>query len=295
MVNRKLRDAGIGPIPGYIIFLSGFAGLSFYLFYRTDFAAYIYVFIALGVTAGLSERRRNEFLLLCFGDKKVRKIRIMENLLVTLPFLLFLCYKQLFLFAMALVILSVFFAFGNSRTITPVSMPTPFYKKPFEFIVGFRSTFLVLLAAYTLAVIAIAVDNFNLGAFTLLLVFATTLCYYIQPEHEYYVWVHKYSPQRFLWNKIKTAIAFSSILCLPVVLALAVFYTGHTGTLLIFYAAGCAFLVTVVLAKYSAYPEEIALPSWVLIGLSIPMPFLLIAVAPYFYYISIKRLNHLLV
>lgn len=295
MVNRRLRDAGIKPVLACVLLLSGFVGFSVYLFSKTSFVVYVYGLIAPAIAARFSERRRNEFLILCFGDRKAKKIRIAENLVVAVPFVLFLCYKQLFLFALASIVLSVLSAFGTSRAIAQTVMPTPFYKKPFEFAVGFRNTYLLFLVAYALTVIALAVNNFNLGIFSLLFVFAVTLGYYTQPEPEYYVWVHKYNPQQFLWNKIRTALVFSSLLCLPVVLSLIVFYPGHTGITLVFYVISCTFLTAVVLAKYAAYPNEINLVQSILLGLSIPMPFLLLAVVPYFYYTSVKRLNHLLV
>ena len=57
---------------------------------------------------------------------------------------------------------------------------------------------------------------------------------------------------------------------------------------------GFAFLWTVILAKYSAYPNEINIPEGILFALCIYFPPLLIALIPFFYVKSIKKLNLLL-
>jgi hypothetical protein len=41
----------------------------------------------------------------------------------------------------------------------------PFYKYPFEFTVGFRTNYFMFFITYFLAIMAIHVDNFNLGIF----------------------------------------------------------------------------------------------------------------------------------
>ena len=76
-------------------------------------------------------------------------------------------------------------------------MPTPFSKNPFEFTTGFRRTLLIFPLAYALTVIAINVDNLNLGIFSILLIFLIVLSFYSKPEEEYYVWVHADTPKSF--------------------------------------------------------------------------------------------------
>src|SRR5690606_5910601 len=170
MTNRRFKDAGFEPLFAYVLLTVAFVGLSIYLFNKTEFAVYIYLLFALTLIGNISEIRRIEFLKSCFGDTKLKKIRITENLIYSIPFLAFLIYKQLFIFAGLLLILTVILALVNFRTTLNVTIWTPFSKRPFEFISGFRNTFYLFFAAYALTFISFFVNNFNLGVFAMLLV-----------------------------------------------------------------------------------------------------------------------------
>jgi hypothetical protein len=54
------------------------------------------------------------------------------------------------------------------------------------------------------------------------------------------------------------------------------------------------FLWTVILAKYSAYPGEMNLPEGMIIAISIYFPPLLLAIIPFFYTKSIRKLKYIL-
>ncbi len=294
MINRRLKDAGVEPLLAYIILIVAFIGLSAYLFHKTEFAGYIYVLFPLMLAGKLSESRRTEFIKLCFGDRKLKEIRILENLIIATPFLIFLIYKQLFVLALVLVILTTLLALANFRTPVSVTIPTPFSKTPFEFTTGFRNSFYLIFAAYALTIIAVSVGNFNLGIFSMLLVFAITLGYYAKPENPYYVWSFSLSPKMFLIHKIKTATLFSSLLALPVALILAIFFPGKIEFMLLFFLVGWAFLVCMIVSKYAAYPDELNLMQAILMSLCVWFPPLLIVLIPYLFFKSQNRLSSLL-
>jgi len=174
------------------------------------------------------------------------------------------------------------------------TLPTPFGKRPFEFVVGFRKTFYLHVLAYFLTVMAVVVGNFNLGVFSLLVVFVVCLAYYADLEPDFYVWVHAQSPKAFLWEKIKTALLYSSHLCLPVVVTLAIFFGENIHILLAVLFLGYLYLATMILAKYAAYPHTIGLPQSILLAMSFSLPPLLLFTMPLFYKNAIKRLNQVL-
>ncbi len=294
LLSRKLSDTGVNPLLGVLLAIALFIGLSVYLFSKVAYAPYVLSLIAIGVISNLSETRRNEFLKICFGDAKFKQLRVVENLIVALPFILFLCYKLLFLFALCLAIVAVLLALSSFSTSLNFTIPTPFYKKPFEFTVGFRNTFYLFAVAYALAIIAVWANNFNLGIFALLFVFAITLSYYAKPENEYFVWSHNLSVNQFLFDKLTTAFLYSTVLALPVVAILGVGFINQLHFALLFLLPGYAFLMCVVLAKYSAYPNEMSLPQGLLLAMCVWFPPALIAVIPYFFIRSGKRLQYLL-
>lgn len=294
MTNRRFQDTGFEPLLAYLVLTVGFVGLSIYLFSKTEFAEYIFMLSALTLIGKLSETRRTEFLKICFGYTKLKKIRVTENLICSLPFLIFLLYKQLFLSVLLLFVLVTILALLNFRTTLTFTIWTPFSKRPFEFTTGFRNTFYLFFAAYTLTAIAVSVSNFNLGVFAMLLVFATTLGYYTKPENEYYVWTYNLNPKEFLFSKIKTAIFFSTSLALPIAVAIAIFYPQNIVILSLFFFVGWAFLISVIVSKYSAYPDEMNITQGILLALCIWFPPILVILIPYLFKKSENRLSNLL-
>lgn len=295
MTNRKLKDFGLNPILGYLMILTSFLVLSIYLFHKTEFAQYAYILISLALTAKLSEIGRNDFLKLCFNNTHYKLIRIAENFSVTLPFLIFLLYKQSFVGSVILVVLSLLLGLSSFKTSLNYTIPTPFYKKPFEFTVGFRNTFFIFPIAYILTYIAISVDNFNLGIFSLLLIFIVLIGFYPKSENEYFVWTFSLTAKQFIVEKIKTALFYTTILCLPILLPLCFFYYTNLVSLLTFYFIGCIFLMTIIFAKYAAYPDEMNIPEVIIIAISAAFPPFIFVFAPYFYIKALKKLERFLI
>jgi hypothetical protein len=294
MANRTLADLDIKPVVGYILGALAFVLLSEYLFYKTDFAKYAMLLASFGLLIQASESRRTDFLKTVFVVKTYRLVRVLENLILCLPFsIVLICHAAFLASALLLVVAAILasFSFKNQFNYT---IPTPFFRTPFEFIVGFRNTFYLFPLAYILTGIAINVDNLNLGIFAILLVFVVAMTYYLKPEHEYYVWTHAMSPARFLVRKLLVASINSVLLALPIAIALIAYYPSEISFIFMFVAIGLFFLLTIVLAKYAAYPTSINLPEGVVLAICIYFPPLLICMAPYFYSKAIKKLNPIL-
>ncbi|AWL08845.1 hypothetical protein HME7025_00976 [Aquirufa nivalisilvae] len=292
--NRHLRDAGIHPLLAYVGLTALFLGLSVYLFQSTEFAPYIYLLFALSLIGNLSEKRRTEFLRICFGDSSMKKIRICENVVASLPFLAFLLYQQLFAYMALLLALVILLALSQFKTVLAWTLWTPFSKRPFEFTVGFRNTFYLYILAYGLAVVAVFQDNFNMGIFALLIVFITCLFYHSKAENEYYVWSFHLKPRAFLLRKIKTALMYSSLLALPIALLLSFFFYPNIGIILLFIGLAWAFLISMIVSKYSEYPNEIYLTPSIFLAICLWFPPFLLIFIPYFFKKSEHRISRLL-
>ena len=128
----------------------------------------------------------------------------------------------------------------------------------------------------------------------MLLVFLTSLSFYVKPENEYFVWVYSVTPAKFIFEKLKIATQYISILVSPIAISLFLFYPENSTMIIIFLSAGFAFLWTMILIKYSAYPNEMNLLEGILIALCINFPPFLLALIPFFYFKAINRLNVLL-
>ena len=294
MFKRQLIEFGLNPILGFIIILAAFYGFSIYLFSRIEHANYIYILIALITVFQYSEIKRNDFLKFIYPKNNYFKIRILENLIKVTPFIFFLTCKIEFYSVLLLIVASILFSFLSTNNKVTSTIPTPFYRKPFEFIVGFRKSLIGFLFAYFLTATSLIYQNFNLGIFSLVLIFILCLSFYSEPENEFYVWIHKLNVNGFLFDKIITAIIFSTIISLPITLSLLIFFQTNILAVLGLQALGYCYLLTVILAKYSAYPKKINLPQGILLGLSLTMPPLLLALAPFFYIQSKNRLKEIL-
>jgi hypothetical protein len=54
---------------------------------------------------------------------------------------------------------------------------------------------------------------------------------------------------------------------------------------------GFILIITVILAKYAAYPSEMNLPEGIVIALGLSFPPMLLIFAPYFYFKAIQKLK----
>lgn len=294
MTNRKIKEAGLNHLLGYLLGLTAFVLLSEYIFHKTEFAKYLVILTCLILQFKLSEKNRTDFLLSTFGDKSKMKIRVLENFILCIPFFSILLYKSFIFEASILFLCSIILALFSFHSNFNLPIPTPFSKRPFEFSTGFRKTFFIFPIAYALTIVAINVDNLNLGISAFLLVFITTLSYYSKPEQEFYVWVHAETPKAFLKNKVFNASKNITLLVIPILICLLIFYPSEFELILLFFLFGHLFLWTVILAKYSAYPEEMNVPEGIVIAFSLYFPPLLLAIIPFFYIKSINKLKYLL-
>jgi hypothetical protein len=294
LLKRQIEEFGIPIVVSTLLLLSVFLGASYYLFLKTPYAPYVYILVAAGIVIPYSEIKRNEFLKFTYSHRMYVSIRIAENTISVFPFLLFLLFKQAFYSAALVLIIPVLLAFISSSQPRNITVPTPFYKKPFEFILGFRKSFPVFALAYVLTIISLLYQNFNLGIFSLVLCFLICLSFYTETENEFYVWVHSLTVNKFLLDKLKTAILFSTILTFPIAITLLFFFQTNTTVILGFEALGYCYLMTVILAKYSAFPRKLNVPQGVLLAFSLSLPPLLLVVTPFFYIQSRRQLKLIL-
>ena len=288
MLNRQLTEWGIEPVIGYLVGIFAFIGISIKLFEKTQFAEYIYIALALSLVIKLNEINRNDFLKLCYSKTEYFKIRIVENLIVSIVFITFLLFQEKYLSSTLLFISASLFSLIDFKNKSSFTLPTPFYKYPFEFAVGFRSYYFIYFFAYFLTFMSISVDNFNLGIFSLILTLLSCLNYYTNSEDEFYVWVFSLTPKEFIRYKLK------NILCLPIIISLSLFFYTKIDVIIGFLFLGYLFIFTTMLAKYSVFPEKLNIRFTIVLALTIWLPPLLLLIILYLYIQSTKKLKEIL-
>lgn len=292
---RHIDEFGVIPLIGFAILIAIFYWISEAIFKNIEHASFVYLSVGVLLSVQLGSKHRNIFLKKCFLPKTYQKVRLLENTLFVLPFSGFLCYKQAFIEIILLHSLVILLSFFNNLGIKSVTIPTPFGKKPFEFVIGFRKTYWLFPILYALTFISISVHNYNLGIFSLIIVFVCCMSFYSKQEPLYYIWMHSKSPKEFLIDKLKTACLFSSILVLPIAIALSLFFPLSTLHITILFAVlGFSFISILILGKYSNYPSQVPITQAFALIVSLVFPPLLLFIIPFFYNRAIKNLNSIL-
>ena len=141
---------------------------------------------------------------------------------------------------------------------------------------------------------SISFGNFNLGLFSLILVLLSCLNYYTNSENEFYVWIFSLTPKEFIMYKLKNIILYSTILSLPILISLSVFFFTKIDIMLGFQCLGYLFIFTTMLAKYSVFPEKLNIKFGIVFALTLWLPPLLLLIIPYLYIQSTKKLKEIL-
>ena len=294
LLDRWIKDIGLPVWAGLTLGIAAFVSGNLLLFYKTSLAPYLLMVAAAMLLTMFGRPEKIKFLKATYPELVFRKIRLVECLVPTLPFLLVLGVVQAFIPMALLLFFAIWMAFTEGVRRNTFPLPTPFGNKPFEFLVGFRQTFVWLLAVHGLLAVGLVVDNVNLSLFSLALVFATTLLYYGQPEERYWVWLHTDRAKDFLWQKLKTAWQQSIVLAAPNALILIGFYPAYWYIVLAIIVIGMICLSCFVLGKYINYPQTMTVAQSIVLGLGLFMPLLLFWLLPFFYRKSVLKLKAIL-
>jgi hypothetical protein len=170
-------------------------------------------------------------------------------------------------------------------------IPTPFFKYPFEFTVGFRRSFPVILMAYYSLYISLHSGNFYIGLAGIVMIGIVCTFFHSKLEDMFYVWIYAFSPKQFIWHKLKIATFSTMALCLPIVLTLAITHPGKIHLILAAQVLALLYVSNGVLGKYASVPYEISLLNGLLLTFSIMFPPLLLGTLPFFYLHAIEELD----
>ncbi|RFZ95463.1 hypothetical protein D0C36_08050 [Mucilaginibacter conchicola] len=288
---RSIKDFGMNPYLGMVLAALLFFWLSKTLFSRIAYFQYYYAAAALFMVLQLSETRRNDFLKNIYTKTNYARLRLLENLLLVFPFVIFLVVRGFYICATGAITGSLICSFYNKFSRSAFVIPSPFSKQPFEFTTGFRKYYPAFIVIYAVTAIAVVVGNFYLGAFLDLLCWLVCMNFYSTTEPSYYVWIHAQSPKEFLTGKIKTALRYSFISSLPLAIVLCACFPAKAWVVAVICFCGLLYMTAGVLLKYTGYPKQISLPATIIAGIGIIIPPLLLFVIPFFYNRAIQKLT----
>lgn len=294
ILSRKMKAFGLNPIIGTVVAPFLFVTFSWLLFKKLAFSEFIYPLIPLYIITVNNNTEKSRFLNSYFSYYQNKLITLIENLVISFPFVIYLLFMQYFLHAVIVFMISMLFAFINTSKKMNNKLPTPFSKRPFEFPIGFRKSLLLIGIAAILMIIAIKVQNFNFAIVVLGFMFLVPLAFYSHQEPKYYVQVFNDRPTQFLWRKSKTAVYFLLIFTLPFSIVVLLFFSSSYLAILSVNIIGVILILISIIAKYSSYPKNMSIPDSILLAVSICIPPLLFLTVPKLYNKSIKQLTAIL-
>jgi hypothetical protein len=292
---RSLKNYNESPYTLLIVLSLAFIFISQVFLNKVQYAASLYLLPETAIILSLGGKTRNQFLSSIFLNKKYAILRILENLLAAFPFMIFLLLNNHFWLVIISIALSILLSFFNKIGIGyNFIIPSPFSKRPYEFTTGFRKTYLILFIIYCTNIYSIIINNLILGLSSLLAIFIICMTFYSHLDPVFYVWIHAQSAKTFLTKKIKTAVIYSLLLCLPPALFLIAIYPASIGLITTTLIVGLSYMVLTILYVYVNFPVKTTQSQNLQYMTGVLLPPLLILILPNFYFQSVRRLKEYL-
>jgi len=288
---RMIKDFGLNPYIGVLSGVAMFVFMSVIFFKKVAYPHYIYPSLAILSLIPLGNTSRNEFLKNTFLEKPYIMIRPMENVICVFPFCIFLFFQRHYLISILTFAAAILLSFFNKVSRPDFAIPSPFSGRPYEFTTGFRRTYILFIAIFILTAIGIYYRNFNLGIFSLLMLFLVCCSFYSVNDPIFYVWIHAQSPDKFLQKKIKTGLLYSLCLSLIVAIPLLITWPEMGFWTLAVMLIGFLYMIVVILSVFANYPVPPTVSQKIQTIGSMLCPPLLLFVIPNLYYQALGRLN----
>lgn len=288
---RKLSGHGIKPIVAGIAIVALIILAAVYLPERTENAGEIVVGISLYFISMNMNRDRNRFLQFQFGKIQSMIVNALEALFIASPGIFINLLYGEFLLSALLLIAAILIGISNFSIPQPSSLPTPYRKTPFEFIVGFRTAFWTYLLVIAAMAVGYFSENANLSFFSLIIISLLHIGFYQKPEAPQWVIIFKQNASGFLWLKCKQALVNHNLTLLPFVIIQYLLFSESLPWILMLFALSNIYLMTTIFLKYSSYPSEVQITDGVIFAISLVVPPLLFLTIPVLLNKSKKHLN----
>ena len=291
---RKLRALGFHPLIALVggFFLIGF--LVKYVYWKSAHAGIILLVFSLLLQSKLNDPNKLLFKKYCFNNADYFRIKIVEQLLCTLPIILILIiFGDIQLIPFTL-IGGLFLAAIDQNIINTRQLPSPFFHRPFEYSRGFRKYLAAHLFSLFLLTMGLLVDNYNLAYASIILLIFIIISFYYVPEPVSYVSIYNRNSTSFLHHKLKVGIFYGSCLIGPSIIILSVFYVENIIWILLLLPLMVLYISNMICAKYSCYPANLHLPIELLLITSFLIPPIQLMTIPFFYQKSKRQLNSIL-
>jgi hypothetical protein len=280
-LQRYLRSLGLHPAVGLCILILLFGLLSWRLMVAYSWGPYVYLLLMLYLGQMMGRPIRRHAIRQWCGPGCYWRIRLWEQLLLSLPFVLVLLIFKDWWLGLLAVVLSLFSLWAPSFSTGRFSLPLPFGKKPFEYTTGLRKHFWLLLVVLFFVVMGFVVANPGLSVFGFTILMVLPMGWMGQVEPVTYLWQHSQPPSAFLWQKWLTGLEHLCYLGLPLALFLGVVLPGMSLAIAVVFVVGVGAQTAVLLAKYASYPRDIDFVHAILVATGIVFLPVLVVILPF--------------
>ncbi|VTQ04800.1 hypothetical protein [Sphingobacterium daejeonense] len=291
IISRSFEEFGFNKYLLVPVILAFYISLFYFISLSPSWGVYLVSLLNFQWLFALSGFNRNEFLRNTFETKDFHFIRLLENFTVSIGTIIVITISDNYLLVGILLALCVLFVFISTNSIWSNRIPTPFTRKPFEFIIGFRSTWLLIVLLYSIAVIGLVYNNQNLALVSMFVICLCSAFYYQEPEPYMIFWNQDRKPVEFIWYKIKRGIIQLSILLIPLVILQILFFPSELYKPILVWGLGILLIPFTISLKYAAYPEKVGISEGIILALCLAFYPLILAIIPYYYFKAIANLK----
>ncbi len=289
---------GIHPLIGIVVLLFLFTIASVTIFQKLPYAVWIYVVLALFSLLELQPAKMNVILRQQLTADTFFKAKLLENILVTIPFLVFLGYKMEWGAATLLLVTIVpysYYSFSLPKPKLSV-LPSPFPAYAFEYHNMFRMVMPVYAIHLLLLIVGVISGNFYVMLVPFFLLLFVMQTAYGLPEEASYIWLYRCNAARFLQKKMLALLIAYAGSFLPFLLTGLVFYPSSFGIVLLCFIAGLIAMLGALFIKYQFYPSALVtqITQIIFLGFAVsaiasPPVFIIILLFIGFSYLRAKR------
>ncbi len=265
----------IQPVVGMALLAGAQVAGSALVFYKLSYAYAlpVYSVLALATVMQLQNKASNDFLGRNTDKTTFFKAKLAENELIVAPFVLFLLYKQSWLYAAGVATIVVPYSWYSFSMPRPRlgQMPTPYPAHSFEFLNGFRMYFAAYITHAGVLALGIFANNYYICLLSFILLLFVMISYYGVVEEPFYIWVFRSGASSFLWQKVKT-LAVNYLLTFAVfTIVTGAFYHEQFAITAWCLLLGLLGLCGSMLIKYQFYPSAfiIQLSQMIFLGLAV--------------------------
>lgn len=250
---------GMHPLLGIPLTALVHVVLSALLYDKAPYADWIYAAVAMGTVTELQNDKTNNVLRQMLTKQLFFKVKLLENVMILLPFIIIMAYYQSWLPLLSVLLLIIPYSYSSKKLPKPQirSLATPYKGYAYEGNFAFRAMFVAYIIYVGLLVVGSLVQNPYVLFIPFFILLYCLQAAYGELESPIYIWTYRMSAGKFLRQKLYTLLRNYIITFLPFLLLGVVIYNEEWQMFLFSFCIGLLSIIGSLFIKYHFYPSRI--------------------------------------